>query len=174
MTKEIRTYNRMIIMAVILALACLFTSCGPDKKQAADKGDTKAKAGETADNGSREEETGAWVFDYVDAHGKKHQAVIDPDLAMHDYDWTKLVREDGGTLSYSDGRYRTRRGIDISSHQGDIDWTKVRAAGNEFAFVRVVYRAYGEKGQLFADEKARDNIAAAQKEIGRASCRERV
>lgn len=32
-----------------------------------------------------------------------------------------------------------RKGIDVSDHQGDIDWAKVKADGVEFAFVRVGY-----------------------------------
>lgn len=32
-----------------------------------------------------------------------------------------------------------RKGIDVSAHQGDIDWARVKADGVEFAFVRVGY-----------------------------------
>ena len=151
-----------VIMLILMA-AFVLAGCGSEEADSRDETDTKAQTGESVNDGAKEGTDDAWVLEYVDAHGEMHNATIDTDLAMHDYDWTNLIREDGGTLSYSDGRYRTRRGIDISSHQGDIDWAKVKAAGNDFVFVRVVYRAYGEKGQLFADEKARDNITAAQK-----------
>ncbi len=34
----------------------------------------------------------------------------------------------------------TVAGIDVSSYQGTVDWTKVRAAGKEFTFIRTVKR----------------------------------
>ena len=55
----------------------------------------------------------------------------------------------------------TRRGIDVSEHQGVIDWDKVRAAGFDFAFIRIGYRGYCV-GELFPDELARENLAGAK------------
>gem|GEM_PF-863024 len=51
-------------------------------------------------------------------------------------------------------------GVDVSEHNGRIDWKKVRDAGIEFAFVRVGYRGPGE-GTLELDKYARDNIEVA-------------
>lgn len=54
----------------------------------------------------------------------------------------------------------TEVGIDVSSWQGTIDWTKVRAAGVEFAIIRVGYQAeYG--GEYVLDKTFQDNIAGA-------------
>ena len=36
----------------------------------------------------------------------------------------------------------TKKGIDVSSIQKNIDWKKVREAGYEFAMVRVAFRGY--------------------------------
>ena len=55
----------------------------------------------------------------------------------------------------------TRRGLDVSQHQGDIDWERVRAEGFDFAFIRIGYRGYSV-GDIFADERARENLAAAK------------
>ena len=55
----------------------------------------------------------------------------------------------------------SRRGIDVSSHQGDIDWERVRAAGFDFAFIRIGYRGYSV-GDIFPDERARENLAEAK------------
>lgn len=52
-------------------------------------------------------------------------------------------------------------GIDVSSHQGSIDWTQVKAAGMEFAFIRVGYRGY-DTGTLHADEMALTNLRQAK------------
>ena len=55
----------------------------------------------------------------------------------------------------------TRMGIDVSEHQGEIDWAEVRAAGFDFAFIRIGYRGYSI-GEIFTDELARENLAAAK------------
>ena len=52
-------------------------------------------------------------------------------------------------------------GIDVSSHQGTIDWPKVKAAGMEFAFIRVGYRGY-DTGTLHEDEMALTNLQEAK------------
>ena len=55
-------------------------------------------------------------------------------------------------------------GIDVSSHQGAIDWQTVADAGIEFVMIRVGYRGY-EGGVLHADEMAQDHYKGA-KEAG--------
>jgi len=52
-------------------------------------------------------------------------------------------------------------GIDVSSHQGEIDWQAVAASGIKFAFIRLGYRGY-ESGTLHEDEFARSNLAGAK------------
>ncbi len=52
-------------------------------------------------------------------------------------------------------------GIDVSRHQGSIDWQKVRQAGIDFAIIRVGFRGYGEKGQLSIDDNFHKNIRGA-------------
>ena len=52
-------------------------------------------------------------------------------------------------------------GIDVSSHQGEIDWPTVKAAGMEFAFIRVGYRGYNS-GTIHADEQALINLSEAK------------
>ena len=55
----------------------------------------------------------------------------------------------------------TRRGIDVSAHQGNIDWERVRAEGFDFAFIRIGYRGYSV-GDIYPDEYARENLAEAK------------
>lgn len=52
-------------------------------------------------------------------------------------------------------------GVDVSSHQGDIDWEQVRSAGMEFAIIRIGYRGY-TSGGIYEDEYARANLAGAR------------
>lgn len=52
-------------------------------------------------------------------------------------------------------------GIDVSSHNGKIDWDKV-AETNDFAFIRVGCRGYS-KGNVFLDKRAKYNMKHAEK-----------
>lgn len=63
-------------------------------------------------------------------------------------------------MSYEDENYTSSQGIDVSIHQGDIDWTKVAGAGIDFAFIRTAYRGYGT-GDLYADENFDKNMQGA-------------
>lgn len=56
--------------------------------------------------------------------------------------------EDGAYLGTD---YRVTRGIDVSEHQGEIDWEAVASSGVEFAMIRAGYRGYGEAGTLRED-----------------------
>ena len=50
--------------------------------------------------------------------------------------------------------------IDISYHQGKIDWAKVKASGIEYAFIRVGYRGY-ETGKMGKDVRFDENVREA-------------
>lgn len=55
-------------------------------------------------------------------------------------------------------------GIDVSSHQGEIDWPSVKEAGVDFAIIRVGYRGYGSKpteGKVKVDSQFKKNIEGA-------------
>lgn len=52
-------------------------------------------------------------------------------------------------------------GIDVSYHQGEIDWQKVKEAGVEFVILRVGYRGY-ETGLINEDIRARENYQGAK------------
>lgn len=51
-------------------------------------------------------------------------------------------------------------GIDVSSHQGSIDWAAVKAAGINFAIIRVGYRG-SQTGALVEDAYFKKNIQGA-------------
>lgn len=52
-------------------------------------------------------------------------------------------------------------GVDVSSHQGDVDWAAVAGDGIEFAMLRIGSRGYSQ-GAVRADEKFETNLAGAQ------------
>lgn len=51
-------------------------------------------------------------------------------------------------------------GIDVSRHQGTIDWTKVKNDGIDFAFIKIAGRGY-ETGKLYYDTQYRANLSGA-------------
>lgn len=75
------------------------------------------------------------------------------------YDSTAFV-EAGGFLSYT-GEGESIVGIDVSNHQGEIDWPRVAGAGVEFVMIRVGYRGY-ESGIIHQDKSFLRNIKGAQ------------
>lgn len=79
--------------------------------------------------------------------------------APNPYDLS-LFREEDGFIVY-DGEPKARRGVDVSAHQGKIDWAAVAACGVEFAMIRVGYRGYTE-GTTSLDELFYENVAGAQ------------
>ena len=62
--------------------------------------------------------------------------------------------DDSGVLS-------SQFGIDVSHHQGSIDWKKAKADGVEFAMIRIGYRGYGDAGTLNLDTRFNENIKNA-------------
>lgn len=79
-------------------------------------------------------------------------------LAKNEYDLTCFSKEDG-FIVYS-GEETARRGIDVSSHQGTIDWAAVAADGVEYAIIRVGYRGYTQ-GDTALDELFYENVGGA-------------
>lgn len=55
------------------------------------------------------------------------------------------------------------QGIDVSSHNGEIDWKTV-AENTEFAIIRAGYRGYGDAGTITEDKYFKENLEAALKE----------
>ena len=92
---------------------------------------------------------------YILCSGKTYR--INSSLPVSRIDTEQIGTKDG-FLSYPGASL----GVDVSSHQGKIDWDKVAAAGVEFAMVRVGYRGYGADGTLNEDSYYLDNILGAQ------------
>jgi len=86
---------------------------------------------------------------------------IDKSLPQNRFDVANYtIDEETGEISYSDGNTVSMKGIDVSSHQKEIDWKKVKEDGVEFAIIRVGYRGSTE-GALKIDEYFEDNIKGA-------------
>ena len=97
----------------------------------------------------------------VASSGKYHFIPINPNMKQHSYVTEELAFLSDGTLEYiKDGQVISHKGIDVSKHQGEIDWAKVAADGVEFAFIRVGNRGYGT-GAIVEDSQFEANIKGA-------------
>lgn len=95
--------------------------------------------------------------------GKFHFVPINRELELNTLDKANLNILGSGEFQYlTDGQVISHKGIDVSSHQGNIDWNLVAQDGVEFAIIRVGYRGYGSEGRLVVDEKFEDNIKGAK------------
>lgn len=81
-------------------------------------------------------------------------------LPKNRYDPACFFEEDG-IRRYESDTLEGVPGIDVSSHQTDIDWLQVKEAGIEFAMIRLGYRGYAT-GELALDEYFERNIQEAQ------------
>lgn len=95
---------------------------------------------------------------------------LDGDVPSEFYDAGGQMRAMATSLSHNSkfNGYTKVNGIDVSKWNGTINWTKVKNAGIEFAFVRTSYRGT-ESGGLATDPYAASNMknaAAAGVKVG--------
>lgn len=140
------------VLAVFLISGLCFTGCGASEGIVGDIVNDYLSESNPPRVGS---------YRFVDALGVSHHASIDPNMDPKPYLDGGFIKQ-GQNLTYSDGFHESRLGIDVSSHQGPIDWQAVKDAGYEFAIIRIGYRGYSEEGQLKEDETSRANIAGAK------------
>lgn len=72
-----------------------------------------------------------------------------------------LFVRDGSWLYYNDPAYTTAWGVDVSRHNGTIDWQKVASSPVSFALIRVGGR-YAESGEIYDDANFETNLTGAQ------------
>lgn len=98
----------------------------------------------------------------VASGGQYHFVPINRELKQ-----SQLVQEnvsvlESGEIQYMSGdQVISHKGIDVSRHQGNIDWEQVAQDGVEFAFIRVAYRGYGT-GKIEEDSYFDQNVQGAQ------------
>jgi GH25 family lysozyme M1 (1,4-beta-N-acetylmuramidase) len=80
-------------------------------------------------------------------------------IPENSYNSERFVKKNG-LIEYNDKNYKSVSGVDVSDHQGTIDWNAVRKAGIEFAMIRVGYRGSTE-GRINKDTRFSENIRGA-------------
>lgn len=63
------------------------------------------------------------------------------DVPVFAYDSNNFYLENG-RMQYAGTDVRLKHGIDVSAHQGEIDWQKVANDGVDYAIIRAAYRGY--------------------------------
>ena len=77
-----------------------------------------------------------------------------------EYDPELYVKDESGVITYNSPEIKSWKGIDVSIYQGDIDWTRVKLDGVDFAMIRLGYRGY-ETGKIVLDAKFEQNVKGA-------------
>ncbi len=95
--------------------------------------------------------------------GTFHFVDIDPNLRPNTYDNDMIALSSNGIITYEDDGVVTSYGIDVSQHNGPIDWEQMKAAGYrpDFVYIRAGIRGYSS-GRLVYDEQVSANIAGAR------------
>lgn len=82
-------------------------------------------------------------------------------VPLNTHDYTNLVLDERNRYEYYiNGEQASVTGIDVSYHQGKINWEAVAADGIDFVIVRAGYRGY-ETGRINKDERVDEYITGA-------------
>lgn len=93
--------------------------------------------------------------------GQYYFLPLQEDLAFNSYADENFVADESGLVSYQEeGETITKKGIDVSKYQGEIDWAAVKGDGVDYAIIRVGIRGYSEGG-IMEDEFFRKNMEGA-------------
>ena len=84
------------------------------------------------------------------------------DVARATLDAESLYKDEKGRICSKDAACKIYTGVDVSVHQGDIDWNAVKNDGIDFVMLRVGARGYGTEGALYDDKKFDENYEGAK------------
>ena len=77
------------------------------------------------------------------------------------YDTAQFTLDENGFMAYGDDPEAYEVGVDVSEHQGEIDWQAVAEAGIDFAVIRIGGRLM-QSGTIFEDKHFRANLEGAK------------
>lgn len=146
----------LLTAAICLAASLLLSSCGGGGNSGESPAGTTTQA-TTADPHPGMVKVHSWT-------GADIWVKLYEDVPVNPYDKTKFVRngEAGSFTYYEDSAYNTYQCIDVSEHNGDIDWDKVAASGVTHAYIRAGYRGWGSAGNIKTDSAFERNYSAAR------------
>ena len=146
---------------IIIGIALILSSCG---RKSIEKEGIEKETSVQKNIDTQQEDNKQKVLNFVDVFGKEYTVKINSKVKKNPYIKEGFCHR-GDMISYiGDTRYTSRIGIDVSHHQSDINWEKVKEQGIEFAFLRIGYRGYGKLGKICKDKEFEANIKNAQKQ----------
>ncbi|MCD8086596.1 MAG: lysozyme [Clostridiales bacterium] len=107
---------------------------------------------------SSDSSLGRWTYytpETVEFNGQEIE--IDSSLERSELEEDSFSLEEDGMLTYSG---EALYGIDLSAHQGEVDWAAVAASGVDFVMLRAGYRGYST-GALAEDSRFAENLTGA-------------
>lgn len=124
------------------------SSSAKAKKQSEDAADASmnknTKEKDEMDDGKHIKITGS--------DGKPVWVEILEDFKKNNYNFEEYLAFDNGLLKYNSSDIKSIAGVDISSYDGTVDFSKVKNAGIGFVMIKVASRGY-ESGQINIDDK---------------------
>ena len=141
------------IFAAVLILALLLAGCsqtGPAP--------TEAPAATSAPMPTKDPHLGE--TEVLDGTGGTMWVPEAPNLTVFGLEPTDFTVTDQIPIYSGESQLTMRRGVDVSDHQGQIDWQQVAAYGIDFAIIRCGWRSYGA-GTVNEDSRFRENIQGA-------------
>ncbi len=153
--------KRIVSATLIISFICVtFSGC---KKESSSLDVPMPSPKEIPEKISEEfpQETASTVLHFVDVFNKEYEVEINNSIPMHYYDNTAFIHN-GDKLSYNDNSFTSRMGVDVSKYQNNVNWNKVKAAGYDFAFLRIGFRGYGQAGNIVLDSRFYNHIKGAK------------
>ena len=92
--------------------------------------------------------------------GEDEWVLISPYLPKNTYDFTKMEEKAGLKHYMENGKEISYVGVDISKQTGDVNFSRLKAAGVDYVMIRVGGRGYST-GQITIDENFKENIEGA-------------
>ena len=157
-----------LLYFAVLTLLCavsLLRGCAVNSAEVTTASVQTGAEGSTQSPASGQNTEGGDDFLYLSgAQGVQDYTNTDESVRRNNYDPARFgyVDDTSENITYYDENFETLQGIDVSDHQGDIDWKKVAGAGYEFVFTRLGFRGYGEEGTLNEDERAIEYLRGAE------------
>lgn len=93
---------------------------------------------------------------FIDYYGNPQVEKINPNVKPNAFD-KNLFRRKKSKMFYGDPAYTVRQGVDISRHDGKVNWKKMKKAGFDFVILRAAWRGY-QTGILHTDEHFFENM----------------
>lgn len=156
--KLVTILQSLIITALILFIAGLLLLRKEHKEQSIPV--SLSSDGDEYENENTYETTGQKILLSDSDYGEIWIPVL-ADVPACEYQAEQYVTRNNQTYYTENNHIVSQFGVDISSHQEEIDWQTVKKSGVDFAMIRLGYRGYSG-GKLFMDEYFEQNVQGAQ------------